>query len=231
MLPYFIRSLEEQRFPHEYWELIVVDGGSVDHSLELIHNGKYRCHSIVDLTRNMGYVRNEGAHAANGEILFFTNSDAMFPADFIKQIYLKFDLDPELQALSGATVPYEGGALAFAGYFCFDKIRSFMANYLGKFSPSGNFLAIRKEAFWKVGAFPYASVNEDGILGQQISRMRLKARFDLDLKTGHFAKRFAKRGPLKTLLFYSYVFGNFSPTLSRILAPIERNSGEAFKKK
>ena len=111
---------------------------------------------------------------------------------------------------------------------------SFMANRMGRFSPSGNFLAVRAELFWQLGGFPLANVNEDGILGQRISRYcrehRLKARFNLDLKTGHYAKRF-KRGPLKTLLFYSYVFGNFSPGLARFLAPVEKNSGEVFRRK
>jgi hypothetical protein len=164
-------------------------------------------------------------------LYFFTNSDAVFPAHLIKEIWIKFELDPDLQALSGRTVPYQGGLICFAGYYCFDRIRAFMANHVGRFSPSGNFLAIRKELFWRIGGFPLASVNEDGILGQKISQAGVKARFDLDLETGHFAKRFSKRGPLATILFYLYVFGNFSSLLSRILAPLERRSGEAFKVK
>lgn len=231
MLPYFVRSLSLQDFPNEGWELIVVDGGSTDKSLEIIHSGNYSSHTIVNKTRNMGYVRTLGASLAQGKILIFTNSDAVLPSDLLTEIHLRFLVDPDLQALSGRTVPYQGGILAFAGYFCFDRLRSFMANHMAKFSPSGNFLAIRKDLFWFIGGFPEASVNEDGILGQRISQARAKARFDLDLYTGHFAKRFAKKGPLKTLLFYSYVFGNFSPALARILAPIERNSGEVFKKK
>ena len=184
-----------------------MDGGSSDESLKIVDEFKGRTGAsvvkLIDSTRNMGYVRNLGAKSASGQLLFFTNSDATFPCHLLQYVSLAFG-DPDLQALSGSTVSYGGGALAFAAYFCFDRIRSFMANRMGRFSPSGNFLAVRAELFWQLGGFPLANVNEDGILGQRISRYcrehRLKARFNLDLKTGHYAKRF-KRGPLKTLLF------------------------------
>ena len=178
-------------------------------------------------------MRNLGAKCSRGGLLLFTNSDAVLPSTLLREIRFYFKMDPMLQALSGRTIPYDGGFLCFAGYYCFDRLRSFMARRLGKFSPSGNFLAIRKELFWRLGGFPSARVNEDGLLGQRINEFcRVhggRAVFDLGLSTGHFAKRW--RSPLKTLLFYSYIFGNFSQALERILAGIERRSGEAFNKK
>ncbi len=236
VLPYFLDSLRGQEY--RGFELVVVDGGSCDASEEIVaqFDPFFSIVKLVDETRNLGFIRNLGAkHSAREcDLLLFTNSDAVLPSDLLMNIAATFNYESRLQALSGRTIPFNGGALCFAAYTCFDMIRSFMANRLGRFSPSGNFLAIRKELFWRVGGFPQARINEDGLLGQRISSFcraqGLSARFDLRFKTGHFAKRF-RSGPLKTLLFYSYVFGNFSPGVARLLSAVERKSGEAFIKR
>lgn len=208
-------------------ELVVIDGGSWDKSRSLIDEYKesFPITGLINETRNLGFIRNLGARVARGEILVFTNSDAVLPWDLLSNVAFQF-MDSRLQALSGRTIPVNGGALCFAGYHCFDFLRLLFVR-LGRFSPSGNFLAIRKEVFWKMGGFPEVKVNEDGELGSRLSRARAAVRFDWRLKIWHFAKRFRK-GPLKTLLFYSYVFGNFSPKLKRILKHIERKSAMEF---
>jgi hypothetical protein len=146
--------------------------------------------------------------------------------------------DPRILALSGRTVPWHGGSLSSAAHVAFDFLR-WGFNNLGRFSPSGNFLAIRKDVFSYLGGFPETSVNEDGLLGHELNEfMRVeringhhyKTKFCMDLWAGHYAKRW-NRGAVKTLLFYSYVFGNFSSTLRYIFKDIQRRSGEEFNRK
>lgn len=215
------------------FELVVVDGGSADTSRELVdlyaEAFDYGCTKLINTKRNLGFIRNLGARAARGNILMFTNSDVVLHRNFLRYVAFEFAIDPRLQALSGRTIPIGGGALCFAGYHCFDFLRLLFSK-LGKFSPSGNFIAIQKELFWKVGGFPEIKVNEDGELGSRISRARAAAKFDWSLKTWHHAKRF-RRGALKTLLFYSYVFGNFSPVLKRVLKHIQLKSSREFNRK
>lgn len=235
-LPYFLESLKAQH--NRYFELIVVDGGSTDRSRKIIDS--YELHiqkvtKIINITRNLGFIRNLGARCARGNILLFTNSDAVLPSNLLEAVALWFAVGgSRLQALSGKTKTINGGFMAAAGYFCFDMLRWLFAEKLGRFSPSGNFLAIRAELFHKLGGFPEVKVNEDGILGQRISNYCVahgcQARFDLDLWTEHHAKRFRK-GSLKTLLFYSYVFGNFSSYLRYILKAIQRNAEREFDKR
>lgn len=224
-LPFFLGSLNQQVYPD--FELVVVDGGSWDKSRSLIdgYRENFPITGLINETRNLGFVRNLGARATRGEILVFTNSDAVLPWNLLNHVAFQF-MDSRLQALSGRTIPVNGGALCFASYHCFDVLRLFFAR-LGRFSPSGNFLAIRKEVFWKMGGFPQVKINEDGELGSRLSQARARVRFDWNLRVWHFAKRF-KRGALKTLLFYSYVFGNFSPKLKRVLKHIEGKSAREF---
>ena len=233
-LPFFLNSLAAQGWRH--WELVIVDGGSSDRSRKVVskwekHTGIH-CTKLINETRNLGFVRNFGARAARGDILLFTNSDAMLTEVFIFDVHVSFNIiGAPLMALSGRTVPLGGGALCSLGYAAFDWLR-WAFSKMGRFSPSGNFLAVKSAVFWAVGGFPEIRVNEDGVLGSRLSRYAMErgvmVKFDRDLFTYHFsAKRWRKKG-LKTLLFYSYVFGNFSPLLKRILSPILKKSSREF---
>jgi len=233
-LPFFLGSLAAQGYRSGF-ELVVVDGGSSDRSRYLIEDFEDRsgihCTKLINETRNLGFVRNWGAMAARGDILVFTNSDAVLPRNFFSGILQSFLDNYPLLAISGRTVPLEGGALGSVAYAAFDWLR-WIFSKIGRFSPSGNFLAVRAADFWRVGGFPEIRVNEDGVLGSRLSRYArergVMVKFDRDLFTYHFsAKRWKGKG-LKTLLFYSYVFGNFSPFLKRILSPILRKSSREF---
>lgn len=229
-LPYFLESLAHQKYKN--FELIIVDGGSTDGSRKVIdrYREKFDLLGLINETRNIGFVRNLGAKCARGELLFFTNSDAYLPSQLLLEISLCFKLDPTLQALSGRTIPFNGGSMCYAAYFCFDLLRAFMAKHFRKFCPSGNFLAIRASLFHLLGGFPEVKINEDGQLGEKISAYcRVhggRAAFYFSLTTGHFAKRWKRS--LSTLLFYFYVFGNFNEHLKYLLKDIEAKSGEAF---
>lgn len=238
-LPSFLRSLLHQHFnwdhasfePYPASEIIMVDGGSHDDSLRLIDSfrNRMRIIGVLDETRNLGVVRNKGALIARGKVLLFTNSDAILPPGFLDWIAEYFQ-DPELAALSGKTIPLDGGSVCSAAYCAFDLLRWGFSK-LGRFSPSGNFLAVRASVFRAVGGFRELRINEDGELGIRLSQYArahgMRVKFDLGLSAAHYSERF-REGALQTLMFYAYVFGNFSPFLRRILSPIERKSARMF---
>jgi glycosyltransferase involved in cell wall biosynthesis len=222
-------SYERRRFP---FELVVVDGGSIDRSLSVIdsYRSKMPVTGILDTTRSLGLVRNKGALVAKSAFLFFTNSDAILPMHILPRIYDEFKRNPSLIALSGRTVPINGGTICTAAYAAFDLLR-WMFNKIGGFSPSGNFLVIRASVFFDIGGFHNLRVNEDGELGYRIREYARsiggKTRFRLNLHVWHNADRF-RNNSLRALLFYLYVFGNFSSVLKRILQPIEQKSSREF---
>jgi glycosyltransferase involved in cell wall biosynthesis len=228
-LPDFLISLQPKHSPS--FDLIMIDGGSTDHSRDLIDSFRdiLEITGLIDETRNLGYVRNRGARAARGKILLFTNADAILPPGFLEKICQEFE-DPQMAALSGRTIPLNGGALCSAAYAAFDLLRWGFSK-IGIFSPSGNFLAVRARVFWAVGGFPMLRINEDGVLGQKLSKYArangLKLKFNMNLAAAHYSERF-QGGALKALIFYAYVFGNFSLLLRRILSPLERRSSHEF---
>jgi glycosyltransferase involved in cell wall biosynthesis len=228
-LPFFMASLMIQQEP---FELVIVDGDSWDNSRSIVdrYRESFPITGLIDATRNLGYVRNKGAFCARGDPLIFTNSDAVLPAFLIGDIAHEFEKDPELLALTGRTISWDGGLICSVAYGCFDILRWLFAR-LGKFSPSGNFLAIRSSVFWAVGGFPHCKLNEDGELGLKLNeyarRKHGKLRFKMGFYIGHWAGRF-KKGPLKSLMFYSYVFGNFSPGLKKVLQARQNKSARSF---
>jgi biofilm PGA synthesis N-glycosyltransferase PgaC len=227
----FLISLNDQTYPG--FELIVVDGGSTDRSRILVDffRSEFQITGVINEKRNLGFIRNFGAEKSKGNLLLFSNSDAVFPRDFLEKIIDQFS-DPRLLALTGRTIPLNAGSLTRASYFAFDKLRQFFSR-LGKFSPSGNFLAITREAFFDIGGFPEDPVNEDAGLGERIERYarikNLKFRFDQNIAAAHRVKK--KRSGWKTLLFYFYVLGNFSSDVKKLLSPLARKRAREFNKK
>jgi len=228
-LPSFLKSLEKQTFKN--WELIVVDGGSTDESLKILREyGKAKI--IVDRTRNIGYVRNLGAKYASGNILFHTSSDVILPENLLEEIAEIFEKDNSCIAVSGRTLPQGTSFIAYCGYICFDIIRWLFTRARLKFRPSGNFCAIRRNVFNMVGGFPEVKINEDGLFGCKIDgfcrKYRCSAVFRFNLTIRHYVKRFEKKGGLKALLFYLYVFANMFPILKFLFKKLEYKSGEEF---
>ena len=64
---------------HSHFELVLVDDGSTDSSLEKIYSFKDKRIKLIINDKNMGIAksRNVGWKAARGEYIFFTDSDCM----------------------------------------------------------------------------------------------------------------------------------------------------------
>lgn len=235
----FLESLVRQTFRN--FEVIVIDGGSTDASLALLQHyaGQLRMQVLVDKTRNIGYVRNVGSRLAQGDLIFNTSSDTYFPPDLLLHVS-RFFWQPErgwpgILAVSGRTWPLSSGLISVLAYTAFDLIRYLFTVApwpLHKFRPAGNFTCIRNDVFRALEGFPEVKINEDGLMGQRIDDYAHahggRTFYDLQLFVGHHAKRFQKKGGLRAMAMYVYVFANMLPFLKPLFRHIERKSGEVF---
>jgi len=87
---------------HDHFEIIVVDDGSDDNSIEVI--GRYPC-KLVPLERHRGAAcaRNTGVSHSRGQILFFTDADCL--------------LQPDTLALAATTLALEGSNAIIGGTY------------------------------------------------------------------------------------------------------------------
>lgn len=241
-MPYFrdmfLESLANQTFKD--FEVIIVDGGSKDGSLEAIepYLDLFPIKWVVDETHNIGYIRNVGAYHVRGDLMLQTSSDIALPPDLLENLNKEFESRPKLIALGGRTVPV--GDISWVpklAYWCFDHLRwlfthSWLPLNWRKMRPAGNFLCINSSLFFFLGKYPEVKINEDGLFGYKIDEYcqlsQLTAEFRRDYKVIHHVKRFEQKSGIQGLLFYIYVFGLFFPWLRGILKPFEERSAEAF---
>jgi glycosyltransferase involved in cell wall biosynthesis len=104
VLPQAIRSLEKQIYRHFEW--VVIDGGSVDHTMALVQQAKVpkgRC--VTEPDDGIYAAMNKGIHLAQGEVLFFLNADdALHDAEVLSDIAPCFESDPTLGFVYGDIV-------------------------------------------------------------------------------------------------------------------------------
>lgn len=80
-----LQSLDRIDFPKEQIEVIVVDNGSVDRTIEFASQFNVKILSILDV--KVGDVRNYGASHASGKFLVFLDSDCVVDPDWLKVAY------------------------------------------------------------------------------------------------------------------------------------------------
>jgi len=103
-----ILSVIEQDYePIEY---IIIDGGSSDHSLEIIK--KYESHLayyVSEKDRGQVHALNKGLDRATGDIFAFINSDDVFLPGAFRAITDYFSAHPECEWLCGDTIMFGEG--------------------------------------------------------------------------------------------------------------------------
>ena len=97
-LPRAIESIERQTFRD--WELIIVDDGSSDETLELLPTITREIAGRVNLIRQTnqgpGAARNAGIRLARGKLVAFFDSDDTWEEFHLIRCIEKFDINPEL---------------------------------------------------------------------------------------------------------------------------------------
>lgn len=89
-LPQMLDSLIKQKFKEEDFEIIAVDDGSTDKSLEILKKYALKSKSLRVYTQKnqyAGVARNLGMKYARGEYLLFLDSDDFFEPNLVEETY------------------------------------------------------------------------------------------------------------------------------------------------
>jgi glycosyltransferase involved in cell wall biosynthesis len=97
-------SIFSNKFPRELFEVLVVDNGSSDKTVEIAK--KYPVKIFHCPKRGIGPPRNLGIKMAEGNIVCFTDSDCVVENDWLKKILDFFDKNPEADGVGGPVFPY-----------------------------------------------------------------------------------------------------------------------------
>jgi len=146
-----LESALSQSLPKEYYEIIVVDDGSNDNTLDIVKN--YPVRLIAQSNKGPAAARNRGASEASGDILVFTDSDCELDSNFLKNIILPFELENQIAGVQGS---YETKQKEFISQFAQVEIetryRKMVKNkyidFIGTYAA-----AYKKDVFQKIGGF------------------------------------------------------------------------------
>ncbi|MCX5679739.1 MAG: glycosyltransferase [Candidatus Omnitrophica bacterium] len=76
-----LESIKRVDYPKDSLEIIVVDNGSKDDTLDIV--GRFTSNIFIDNAATIAKLRNIGAKNANGGFLIFLDSDCTIPADWV----------------------------------------------------------------------------------------------------------------------------------------------------
>ena len=170
-------------------EIIVVDGGSSDGSVEIAR--KYTPHVLAS-SRGRGIQQDNGARHARGDILVFLHADTCLPAEYARHIR---------RALSDPQVVFGAFFLAIHPPSPILNGIAFAANLrslLFRLPYGDQALFMRRSAYFKIGGFQPWPIMEDVALVRKLNRIGACKLIREPVKTA--ARRWEQETPVFTTL-------------------------------
>lgn len=190
-------------------EIIVVDGGSSDNTIQIAE----RFAKVVLSEKGRSNQMNKGAAKSRGDILWFVHLDSIISEASIEKIQLAID---EKYVGGGFSLKFYDYDTLFMKYI--STTSNIRAKYLGLyFGDQGIF--VRRDIFEGVGGYPKQDIMEDWELSLLMKKMgKLKL---INTTIGTSARRFKNGGQLKThLLMHKikllYLLGTPTDKLAKI---------------
>jgi GT2 family glycosyltransferase len=211
-----LNSLAQLDFPRDRLDVIVVDNGSTDESLELLRTS-YPWVASVALGQNLGFAEasNRGAAQAGSECLAFLNNDTRVDPGWLTHLVSQYDPKNHYVCVAGAILNWDGDQIDFVdGWINFHA--SADQQYLGVSTDEtlivdgsdmpfacGASMLIERKVFLAVGGFDsrYFAFFEDVDLGWRLWLTGHKVRLSAQARSFHRGHGSASGLPLHQLVF------------------------------
>lgn len=187
--PAIARTLEAIRAGAPEAEIIVVDGGSTDTSVDA---ARPRCNLVVQAPRGRALQMNAGAARASGHALVFVHADTMVPATFARDIEVAL-ADPEIVG-GRFDVQLDDNHPLCVLIGTLISIRS----RISRTGTGDQAIFARKTTFEALGGFPDIPICEDLDFARRLKRAGRVACLRGEVITS--ARRWKKGGIIRTVL-------------------------------
>lgn len=155
-----ITSLQEQNFPEDEYEIIIVDNNSTDGTPEVVEVsnrvGKKEVRYVKEPKPGLHNARHTGAKRAKGEILAYTDDDVICDKNWLSELVKPY-ANPEVGCVGGKILPkFEATPSGWVEYFpdflsILDRSDKVIEIY--DESVYGCNFSIRKDVLYETGGF------------------------------------------------------------------------------
>lgn len=200
VLPTMLGNLVRSELPRESWELILVDDGSTDDSVEIASEYADLVIRLPGRSRGPGYARNRGVERARGECVVFLDADVVVRPDTLGRIAATMSSRPDVDAVFGAYCDEPAAAGVVSQY------RNLLHHYTHDQEPGDaqTFWAgcgcVRRSVFMAVGMYDEWRFSrpqiEDVELGYRMSAHGYHILLQPDIQVTHL-KRWTFRSMIK----------------------------------
>jgi glycosyltransferase involved in cell wall biosynthesis len=185
-----LSSLDTQSLARNFFEIIVVDNGSVSIPEDIVANYP-GTRLLRELQAGPGPARNFGVWATTGEIIAFIDADCRAHRDWLRNALQAIRSSPEGTILGGDVRIWRSRWNTLTGIEAFEDIFEYRFKFLIErhgYCGTGN-LVVRRTDYEKVGPFAGIEFAEDVEWGQRARAAGLTFRYIPEMVVFHPARR------------------------------------------
>ncbi|MBN1657066.1 MAG: glycosyltransferase family 2 protein [Anaerolineae bacterium] len=111
-----LSSLHEMDYPQDRVEVILIDNGSTDESVDYVRR-EFPAVKVIENKMNLGFTRsnNMGARQATGEYVLFLNNDTRLDRACLRELVAVVESAPDVACAASKILTWEGDRMDFAG--------------------------------------------------------------------------------------------------------------------
>lgn len=169
-------------------EVIVVDGGSSDHTVEIAQS---MCDQVLVKTHGRALQMNHGARQARGDLLLFLHADSLLPSNFFEILKQSMEQDCIWGRFD----------IRLSGEHPLFRIIEFCINVRSRVSgvaTGDQGIFVKRSVFEKIGGFPKIEIMEDIALSKKLKRLAWPICVREQIVTS--SRRWEQKGILRTVL-------------------------------
>ncbi len=194
-----LNSLVNQTLNRDAYEIVVVDGGSADRTVEIAR--EYADIVIMQQSKGVGGARNDGVALSSGEIVAMTDADIVLPDNWLERIYDDFSGDGVV-AVYGPIIPIESRFKYRLLIGMFNKLVHIAAYLKVFYATLGSNTAILKDVFERIGGYTDMSAGDDYEIARRLKEEGI-IKYDPELYVWFSMRRMEKYGVIRALYIWA----------------------------